>query len=304
MLSKKKKNKGALIPWIILTALMITWGSSFILIKRGLDVYSNIEVGALRICITFIIFIPFAGRFTKIKLRHWKYLLIVGIVGSGAPAFLFAKAQTGIDSNLAGILNSLTPLFTLIISAGLFRTKTRWINVTGVFIGLVGAIGLIYVSSDKGFDFNLSYAVYVIIATICYATSVNFVKNYLQDLDSITITVFSFLIIGIPVLAYLLLFTDFTTQIVNDPNAIEGLGYISILAIIGTGLALTVFNYLVKITNAVFASSVTYLIPIVAVIWGIIDGEKFTPVYFLWMIVILFGVFLVNKKRKREKVEA
>jgi len=294
----KLKEKKYIIPWIILVALMLTWGSSFILIKRGLEVYSDVEVGALRICITFIIFIPFVKRFSKIKAGQWKYLAIVGIVGSGAPAFLFAKAQTGIDSNLAGILNSLTPLFTLIISISLFRVKSRFINILGVIIGLIGAVGLIFVSGDKGFEFNFSFAIYVIIAAICYAISVNFVKNYLQDIDSLTITAFSFLIIGLPVLIYLIFFTDFTNHLVSNNRALEGLGYISILAIVGTGIALTAFNYLVKITNAVFASSVTYLIPIVAIIWGKIDGEKFKPIYIIWIVLILFGVFLVNKKKK------
>lgn len=299
----KLKNKKKIIPWIILLALMLTWGSSFILIKRGLEIFSSVEVGALRICITFIIFIPFIKRFSKIKTEQWKYLFVVGIVGSGAPAFLFAKAQTGIDSNLAGILNSLTPLFTLIISISLFKVKSRLINILGVLIGLVGAAGLLYVSGNKGFEFNLSFAIYVIIATICYATSVNFVKNYLQDIDSLTITAFSFLLIGLPVLFYLIFFTDFTNQLVSDSRALEGLGYLSILAIIGTGLALTVFNYLVKITTAVFASSVTYLIPIVAIIWGIIDGEKFNLIYLFWISLILLGVFLVNKKKKKKDAE-
>ena len=299
----KIRDKKTIISWIILLALMITWGSSFILIKRGLEVYSDVEVGALRICITFIVFIPFINRFSKIKANQWKYLAVVGIVGSGAPAFLFAKAQTGIDSNLAGILNSLTPLFTLIISISLFRVKSRMINILGVIIGLIGAVGLIFVSGDKGFEFNFSFAIYVIIAAICYAISVNFVKNYLQDIDSLTITAFSFLIIGLPVLIYLIFFTDFTNHLVSNNRALEGLGYISILAIVGTGIALTAFNYLVKITNAVFASSVTYLVPIVAIIWGKIDGEKFKLIYIIWIVLILFGVFLVNKKKKKKNAE-
>ncbi len=299
----KIRDKKTIISWIILLALMITWGSSFILIKRGLEVYSDVEVGALRICITFIVFIPFINRFSKIKANQWKYLAVVGIVGSGAPAFLFAKAQTGIDSNLAGILNSLTPLFTLIISISLFRVKSRMINILGVIIGLIGAVGLIFVSGDKGFEFNFSFAIYVIIAAICYAISVNFVKNYLQDIDSLTITAFSFLIIGLPVLIYLIFFTDFTNHLVSNNRALEGLGYISILAIVGTGIALTAFNYLVKITNAIFASSVTYLVPIVAIIWGKIDGEKFKLIYIIWIILILFGVFLVNKKKKKKNAE-
>lgn len=297
MKSHNHPSRKLLISWAILCGLALIWGSSFILIKKGLIFFSSSEVGALRISITFLVLLPFAIlRIRRVSIREWKFLALVGMIGSAFPAFLFAKAQTGIDSSLAGILNSLTPLFTLVIGLGFFSLKTKWFNIAGVLIGLGGAIGLISISGGRTFEFNIQYAVYIIIATICYATNVNIVKFKLKDTDALTITVFSFFTIGFPVLLYLLLFTDFPRQITTEARALEGLGYICILAVVGTGLALIAFNKLVKIASPLFAASVTYLIPVVAVFWGLVDGEQLSSGYFLWMALILLGIFLVNKK--------
>jgi drug/metabolite transporter (DMT)-like permease len=290
--------RNLILAYGILAGLALIWGSSFILIKRGLEFYTSNEVGALRISITFLVLSPIAfSRIRKVSRQAWKYLIIVGLIGSGFPAFLFAKAQTGIDSSLAGILNSLTPLFTVIIGLSFFSLKIKWFNIAGVLIGLAGAIGLISISGGRSFEFNFQYAIYIIIATVCYATNVNLVKYKLREVDALTITAFSFFVIGLPVLLYLLIFTEFIRQISTEPAAMKALGYIGILAVIGTALALIAFNRLVKMASPVFAASVTYLIPVVAVSWGAIDGEKMTPLSFLWMAVILLGIFLVNKKK-------
>ncbi|MCK9400808.1 MAG: EamA family transporter [Bacteroidales bacterium] len=298
MENRSTNSRNLLIAYGILASLALIWGSSFILIKRGLEFYSSAEVGALRVSITFLVLSPFAlSRLRKLSFQEWKYLAIVGLIGSGFPAFLFAKAQTGIDSSLAGILNSLTPLFTMVIGLSFFSLKIKWFNMAGVLIGLAGAIGLISISGGRSFEFNIQYAIYIIIATVCYATNVNLVKYKLRDVDALTITALSFFIIGMPVLLYLLIFTEFIPQISTEPAALKALGYIGILAVVGTALALIAFNKLVKLASPVFAASVTYLIPVVAVSWGSMDGEKMTPVSFLWMAVILLGIFLVNKKK-------
>ena len=298
MNSDKTNQRKLLIAWSILAGLAVIWGSSFILIKRGLEYFSSNEVGALRISIAFLFLSPIAfSRIRKIAWREWKLFILVGLIGSGFPAFLFAKAQTGIDSSLAGILNSLTPLFTMVVVLSFFSLKPKWFNIAGVLIGLTGAIGLISISGGKGFEFNFQYAIYIIIATICYATNVNIVKYKLKDTDALTITAFSFFTIGFPILLYLFIFTGFLTKITSEPETLKGLGYISILAVVGTGIALIAFNKLVKLASPVFAASVTYLIPIVAVIWGTIDAEELRAQSFLWMGVILAGIFLVNKKK-------
>jgi drug/metabolite transporter (DMT)-like permease len=257
-------------------------------------------VGALRISISFLFLLPFALlRMHKPSRKEWRYLVLIGIIGSGMPAYLFAKAQTVIDSSLAGILNSLTPLFTLLIGITFFTLRSRWFNIIGVLLGLVGAIGLISFSGTRGFEFNIQYAFYVIIATICYATNVNLIKFRLAKLDPVTITAMSFLVIGLPAMMHLLFFTDFLTRVTVQEQAMTGLIYIALLAIVGTGLALMLFNSLVKKASPVFASSVTYTIPLVAVFWGLADGETITWTAILWMAMILFGVFLVNKKEKK-----
>lgn len=290
-----------ILAWAILLSLVLVWGSSFILIKKGLQIFNFMEVGALRITIAFLFLLPFAIlKIRKVSKRDLWYLFLVGLIGNGFPAFLFAKAQTGIDSNLAGILNSLTPLFTLIIAVTFFSFKTRWLNISGIFIALAGAIGLISISGGHDFNFNIRYSIFVLIATLCYATSVNLIKYKLEKLDIVTITSLSFFFIGIPVMVYLFAGTQFLTVTVADPEFPEGLLYIAILGILGTAIAMLAFNRLIKITNPVFASSVTYLIPVMAVVWGIIDGEAFERIYMLWIFLILSGVYLVNHKFMRK----
>ena len=283
--------------WLILVLLGITWGSSFILMKKGLQIYSSTEVGALRIVISFLFLLPFAlKRLKNVSRRIWFVLLLAGLLGNGAPAFLFAKAQTVIDSSVAGILNSLTPLFTVLVGIMAFKLKLRWFNFLGVGIGLAGATGLLAVSGSGDFTFKLSYAVYVIIATVFYATNVNIIKFWLKDIDPVGIVALSFMLIGLPVFIFLLGFTTFPEKVLNHPQALEGLGYVATLAIGGTALALMLFNKLLKMTDPVFASSVTYLIPVVAVVWGVIDGESFGWSYSAWILMILSGIILVSSK--------
>jgi drug/metabolite transporter (DMT)-like permease len=295
-------NQSRLLAWTILITLVFVWGTSFILIKKGLEVFSVEQLGALRISLAFLVLLPFTfTRFSGIPRRKWIVLAIVGLIGNGIPAFLFAKAQTGIDSNLAGILNSMTPLFTLVIAVSFFHFKARWFNVMGIFIALAGAIGLISISGGQSFEFNIRYAVYVFVATICYATTVNLIKYFLKELDIISITAFSFFFAGIPLCIFLLSGTGFLQTMHNHEHAWTGFVYILILAVLGTALAMIAFNKVIKLTNPVFASSVTYMIPIVALAWGIIDGEPFEWIYLLWILLILIGVYLVNLKYARKK---
>lgn len=282
--------------WFILFLLTLVWGSSFILMKKGLEVFPSNQVGALRITITFLFLLPFCYFYRKeVQKKHWKYLTLVGFVGNFFPAFLFAEAQTGIDSSLAGILNSLSPLFTLLVGVLFFKSKARWLNVAGIIIGLVGACGLIYVSGTKGFDNNFGYGIYVIIATFLYALNLNFVKSFFHEMNPIAITAFAFVPIGLVSTSYLFT-TNFVDIIETTNQAYQSLLYISILAVVGSALSLFAYYYLIKYSTVLFAASVTYTIPIVAILWGVVDGEIFKPVFLLWMFLILIGVFLVNKK--------
>jgi len=275
---------------------MLVWGSSFILIKKSLGYFSAVEVGVLRIAVTFLFLLPFAiVKLKGIDKKSRNNLIISGTIGSLIPSFLFAIAQTQISSFLAGTLNSLVPLFTLVMGIAFFKLKTSWYNILGVGVGLLGAIGLIYASSGSiGFNSNIKFASLIIIAAVCYAFNVNFIKIYLKHLDSITITALTFFYIGIPSFIYVVIFSEIPAKLINEENAIIGLGYVSILSIFGTGIALIAFNKLIKMSSPVFASSVTYIIPIVAITWGIIDGEVFKVIYVAWFVLILIGLLLVN----------
>ncbi|MFC2107248.1 DMT family transporter [Bacteroidota bacterium] len=296
----KSKNENFFIAWIILIILAFIWGSSFILIKKSLLYFSANEVGALRIVFAFVFLIPFSiYRFKKLGFRKIALITIIGLFGNIAPAFLFAYAQKGLDSNLAGVLNSITPLFTFLIALTFFGFKSKWYNIIGIFIALAGAVGLTSVSGGHDLQFNIGYAAYILIATLCYATNVNLIKYFLKDIDIISITVFSFLIPGFLVLIYLFAGTPILQTIENNPEFWKGVIYVGLLGIVGTALALLAFNKLIKISNPVIASSVTYMIPIVALMWGILDGEKFETIYLLYILLILSGVYLVNKKKDK-----
>ncbi len=288
----KKTNQ-----YIVLFLLAFVWGGSFILMKKGLESFDYMQVAALRIFFTFVMLLPFAiKRVKRVKKEHIKSLIIVAIIGNGLPSFMFTIAQTEISSSLAGILNSTTPIFTLIAGFIFYKTKAKVISVIGIFIGLVGTLGLILQGNSNIFTGNNWYAIFVIIASVFYAINLNEIKKFLQDLDALTITSVAFLFTG-PIAGVYLLFTDVSDRII-ETKAVENLGYIFILALFSSVIAVTIFNVLVKKVSTLFSSSVTYVIPIFAIMWGLLDGEIVSIAQILWMIVILSGVYLVNHSKK------
>ncbi len=290
-------NSTRFLPWIILIALAFVWGSSFILMKRGLEVFSSTQVASLRIFIAFLSLLPFLILKYKYMIgQKAKWLFLVGLLGNGIPAFLFTRAQLGLSSAVTGMLNSLTPLFTLILAVLAFQAKTKTINIVGVIIGLIGACGLIFYNSSSDFSGNIVYAFYVVIATMLYAISVNVIKKHLQEIDSIVIATCAFSFVG-PFAGIYLFSSDFISVVISNSEAWKALGYISILAVIGSAFSVIIFNRLIKMTNALFASSVTYLIPVVAMFWGALDGEQILFIHFIWISVILAGVYLVNVQK-------
>lgn len=289
-----------LTQWSTLGFLSLIWGSSFILMKRGLETFSAEEVTAFRLFMVFISLAPF-GLKNIHKARGKKGLLLLasGIVGSVIPYFLFIKAQTQIASSLTGALNSLTPIATLLFAVVLFKQRFKMKSILGVLLGFVGALGLIYYSSETpSVDQITIYMIMPVIAAACYGLNVNIIKLHLHDLDAIDLTTLSFLIVGPLSGVYLFFGTDFIPHLTESPKGWESLGYISILAILGTALAIWIFNMLIKETTALFASSVTYLIPIVAIAWGVLDGERFTLVQSFFFMMILAAISLINTRRK------
>ncbi|MCB0514824.1 MAG: DMT family transporter [Chitinophagales bacterium] len=279
--------------WFLLILLSVIWGSSFILIKKALVVFPPEQVAALRIFLAFAALLPVAGRGLRhLQRSNIKYAFVVGAVGSGIPAFLFATAQTHINSGTSGVLNSLTPLSTFVIGVLLFNTVFKWQKLLGVLIGLSGALTLILFSARSFGEQNLFYSSLIVLATICYAISVNVVKKYCQNIPSATLTMASFSLVMPFAVIYLLFFSNFSS-IIQQPNAPLALGYIAILAGVGTALANSLFFYLTQQTNALFASSVTYGMPLVALSWGFLDGEPLSIIHFVAFALIISGVYLI-----------
>ena len=282
--------------WVILALLALTWGSSFILMKKALVFFDSTEVASFRIAVAALVLLPISLRnLQKIKGHFWP-LLVTGLFGNAIPAFLFALAQTQIPSGLTGILNSLTSLFTLLIGVVLFRSKTTFAQVSGVIIALIGAAGLIGFENIFQLSNHGKYSLLVVAASGMYGIAVNTIKAELSEMRPTHITSLSFLSTGPLCALYLIFGTDFLHTTISNPASWIGVLYLSILAIVGTVAAVIMFNRLIKETTAIFASTVTYLIPIVAVGWGVLDGEAISSKDLLFMLLILTGIFLINMK--------
>lgn len=288
------KNISAL-NWFLLFFLAAVWGSSFIMMKKAMLVFSPVQVGCLRIFIAFLSLIPFIfPRVKEIKKEQWKYLAAVGLLGSGIPVFLFTIAQQHIDSAVAGILNSLTPLFALSFGLLFFKAKYNWVKISGVLVGLIGAVVIVLFKSNGEHETNYWYALLVVLATMMYATNVNILKVKFQEANPVTITIGVFLVMGPPAGIWLFS-TDFLQVVKTNPQSYGALGYMCILAFLGTSYSWILMNRLLQQTNVLFASTTTYLIPIVAVMWGVIDGESIAMMHIAGMLLILVGVYLTSR---------
>ncbi|MFT4757025.1 MAG: drug/metabolite transporter (DMT)-like permease [Vicingaceae bacterium] len=283
------------LKWVYLSFLALVWGSSFILIKRGLIGLSALQVGSLRIIFAavFLLLIGFRSL-PKIPKHKWKYIVMTSMFGTFVPAFLFALAQTEIDSSVTSILNSLTPLNTLVLGTLVFGVSFQRRQVLGVFIGLVGSLLLVFNGAMNHPDQNYYYAILVIIASICYAINVNLIKRFLSDLSPLSITTGNFAVLLLPA-SLILFFTGFS-EVIYIEKVQQAVLFIVVLGVVGTGIANILFFKLIQISSPVFATSVTYLIPVVAFFWGLLDNEMLTPIQFLGAFIILIGVYLSAKK--------
>lgn len=283
------------IRWILLFVLALIWGSSFILMKKGLIGLSAYQLGALRIIFTSIfVFIIGFKSLTEIRLHQWKYIAVTSFFGTFIPAFLFPLAETKVSSSICSILNSLTPLNTLIIGMLAFGLTFKRNQLIGVLIGLLGTIILIFNGENSNATENYFYSIFAIVASACYAINVNLIKKYLSDVKPLSITTGNFLVLLIP--AIIILFcTDFDTRMYL-PETQHAMIYIIILGVVGTGIANIIFFRLIQTSSPVFATSVTYLIPIVAIFWGILDNESLNLIQMCGAFVILIGVYLANRK--------
>ena len=290
------KNKN-LIAWALLFLLAIIWGSSPILIKKALIKLDPFEIGALRLTLASFVLFPFLAKNLKeIRRKDYLILFVSGIVGNVLPYFLYPIAQTKIDSATSGVLTSLTPFFALIVGVLFYKLKATKNNIIGLVVGFIGTLLLILFSNKSdGFSIDL-FGLFVVAATLLYGINLNLVKYHLNHLKPITITSFSIVSI-LPITVYILFYsTPFLSHFNNLNNYSLEFGYVFILGVLGTSIATIVFYNLIKIKDTVFASMVTYLMPLVAIIFGVLDGEIINAIQLFGMALIMGGVFINSKK--------
>jgi drug/metabolite transporter (DMT)-like permease len=288
-------NRGTAL--ILLVICTLIWGTSFILIKQGLKVFAPDEVGAIRVTAAALFLLPAAlVKFKELKSKHTSRLLLVGLIGTFIPAFLFAIAQTRLDSSVAGILNTLTPIFTMLVGVLFYQQRFRAFAIVGIILGFAGTFLLMLTRSGGKVEGINLYALLIVVACLLYGSNLNFIKFKIADLSSLTITSVSISLLGPLGLIYLFGFTAFTEKFYNNPEAWKAFGYIVLLGMMSTAIATFLFNRLVKISTPLFASSVTYFMPIVAVMWGVLDGERLYAGHYIGMAAIIGGVYLANRK--------
>ena len=285
--------------WLYLFLLSIIWGSSYILIKRGLVGLTPIQLGSVRIIFSTVFLVIMGYKSLKgLTKNEWKWLVVTGFLGTFFPSFFFAFAQQHINSSVAAIMNSLTPIFTLLVGIAFFATKMLARQYVGVLLGFIGSVGLIWGGTQINANQPTGYVLLIMCASMCYAVNIYFLKHKLANVSPMAMTLGNFIAI-LPPAVVLLLFSDFFS-IVNFQNeeVITSLGFIALLAFFGTAIAKVMFNRFIKMASAVFASSVTYTLPVVALFWGMLDGERIGLFQLLATAVILIGVSLAHRPKK------
>ncbi len=289
-----KQNLGS---WIIFIALSFIWGSSFILMKLGLRGLSAVQVASLRIIFSALFLIPLSVKsFSTLPKNKWFPVFISGLLGSLLPAYLFCIAEQGIDSALAGTLNSLTPIFVIITGAIFFGIKASSNKISGILIALAGSFLLFLSQPSNSEHQNLLYVGYVLIATFCYGLNVNLVHKYLHGVPSLQIAALALTLNAIPAILVLASSGYFSSDF-SKMEFIKANAYAALLGIAGTAIASVIFYRLIKTAGAVFASLVTYGIPFVACIWGLFLGEEIGWKQWGSLVVMLSGVYLANRNR-------
>jgi drug/metabolite transporter (DMT)-like permease len=282
--------------WLAVALLSLIWGTSYILMKKGLRSFSAYQLASLRIIISSVALLPIALRtLSKFNKKNFPSIVIVGLFGSGIPAFLYPLAETRIDSSLTGMLNSLSIAFTLVIGIVFYKRKAIRSQIAGVFLGFAGAAGLLYSGS---LTFNY-YGLFVVLATLMNGFSNNEVSRT-EGLNGLEITALSFFIMG-PFALALLLGTDIHAVFLT-PDWLLNFGFIAILSVVGSAFANAIYYFLVRDTSPVIASVVAYLIPIVATLWGLSDNERLAPAMFICVLLILAGIYLINRPAALRKI--
>ncbi|MBC7449546.1 MAG: EamA family transporter [Hymenobacteraceae bacterium] len=298
-ITQSLNHKSIWLPWLLVVGLVLMWGTSFILIKRGLAAYRPVELGALRIVLAAAVLVPFGVRGMRLVPRaRWRWLLTAGVLGNFLPAILFAWAETRLASGLAGILNSLTGLFTLLAGAALFGQRLTRARLAGVVLGMTGTA--ILLSSGPGglgrvVPADVPYGLLIVVATAMYGLNLNLIKYRLAGIPPVEMAALALLFVAGPA-ALVLTFTDVVAH-TTAPGGGVALGAVAILAVGSTALGLVLYNWLIQLRGTVFATTTTYLMPVVSLAWGVLDGERIYAGHYAGLAVILVGVALVSRAK-------
>lgn len=283
--------------WVLLIVLSLIWGSSFILIKKSLEHFSPYQVGALRVLIAGIILMPVAvSKYKLFPKKHLKWILLAAFTGNFIPMFLFPIAETEVSSSIAGIINSMMPIFVIIVGALIWKFETTKRQMTGTLISFSGVCLLAFGGDGEGGTFKLIPILLLLLATLCYAISTTTVKSKLMDISSTVLSAFVFAFVLFLPSVIALSFTGFFSAFSLNKDMMLGLMFVSLLSVFGTGLAMMMNYRLLKVSSPLFASTVTLLMPIVAIVWGILDGEKLSVLQFAGTGIIIAGLIFLRSK--------
>ena len=299
----KLKDNHTLLSYVILLFLSAVWGSSFIIMKKVNPVFDPIQISSLRLIFAGAVALPLVNKqFKTFSKRHWTALLLVGIIGNAIPSFLFAVASEEINSATSGILNGLAPIFTLILGVFFFSFKGKTMHYIGAAMGLLGCLFVIQGNDAHGEINNMWYAIFPFVGSLCYGFSSNIIKSRLTDLKPIISGSTPFIfgaILGLIAMPFSL--HHHTPEI--NTQFYEALGLMVILGVFGSTLSMVLFNRLVQLNSALFASTVTFIMPLFAILWGLWDGENIRGLQILGLVLILSAVYAVRRGDRKKKVK-
>lgn len=294
------KNKW--VPALVILLLGCIWGSSFIIIKRGLLSFQPIQVAAWRLTFAgWILFPVVLLSFRKLKKADAINLFLSGLLGNAIPALLFSQAGKLIPSGLSGILNAMTPMFTLILGALIFKAPYTRNGLLGVAAGIVGAVFLLAPQflQPGSHPMNPWGAMLPLIGAILYGYNINLIKYKLSHLTPTVVSAYPMWFMALPYTLVLIFTHAEAAWTVNAHLAWQSLGYLAILGIVGSALSMVIFNSLVKYTTALVASTNTFVIPVVAVMWGLLDKETLSWNMYVGMAFAFVGIYLVMWRKDR-----
>lgn len=290
-------SKYSIVKWLCLLTLSLIWGSSFILIKKGLTGFDYVNAATIRIVSAGIVFLPFGFyHIRKISYKKIPWVVMASLLSMVVPAYLFCFSQQHIQSSVAGMLNALTPMFTFVFSLLFFKKKHHLVQIIGLAVGLIACLLLITSSSRGGIAVNI-FALLVVVSTLCYGLNINIVKYYLAEIPSFRLSAVTVSIAGLLAFVFVLV-PNYREYVVPESNYLPLVSLLT-LGLVGTAFAQFLQNKLIDIASPLFASATTYIIPVVAIFWGIRDGEEFTAMHGLGISGILTAVLMMRKERKQ-----